>query len=336
MTSDADDPDFDYWSTDIAAGSSASWHFDGAVGLERLSGPSEFTAPQPGSFRARLTRVQLDHVALEAFAATPHRSERTPERIDRFPTAMLTCLFLAEGRIQVEIDGTSFELAPGQFFVIDSRDPFSYTAVVESRLLLSSVGLEHVPAYLRERGMTIAGPQQATPLTDSFLAFASSILRSASSGRPATGAHLIKAVSDLQSTVLAEAQSLSGEQTGSAGMRYRMEEYIEAHLTDQALDPPSIADGLGISLRHAHNVFNDDQRTISRYIRDRRINAIALALRTRRGRVRLADLADQCGFTSAEAMARAFRERVGMSPSEYRASGHRTFEEAEATRLRHG
>lgn len=305
-------------------GVSATWLFEGADGLSRVSGPHLFTASPPEAFRARLTRVQLDHVALDAFGVSAHRSRRGQEEIERFPTPLLTFVFMSEGHFDVELTGTTFRLRSGQFIVVDSRDPIRYSTDVAVRLLMASIGVEHVPPYLQERGMTMPGPLGRTPLTDSFLAFASAMLRSAANGRPARGAELVQATADLLNAVLAEAQNATQEPTGPAGLRYRIEEHIEAHLTDTDLSPGTIAGALGISVRHAHSVFNVGERTIGRHIRDRRIARIALTLRTSPSTPGLSDLATRFAFSSTEAMSRAFRSQIGMSPSEYRASSHRS------------
>jgi AraC family transcriptional regulator, positive regulator of tynA and feaB len=70
-------------------------------------------------------------------------------------------------------------------------------------------------------------------------------------------------------------------------------------------------------------VFNDGERTIARYIRDRRLDAIALELRTAARRAELSELAAHHGYRGHEAMSRAFRERFGVSPTEYRAREYR-------------
>lgn len=318
-------PSDDFWSTEDPIGTASTWIFDGADGLERLSGSASYSAPDPSRFRARLTRIQLDHVALEGFAATAHRSTRAAEHIRDFPTPMLTFAFLRAGRLRVELADATFEIGPGEFVIVDSADPVTFTAEAEVRALVSMIGIGHVPAHLLSRGTTIAGPLARTPLVDSFVAFQATILSSSLSGRRAQGDQLIRAVSELHSAVLAEAQQIAGEPTGPAALRYRMEEYIDAHLSEPDLNPDTIAAAVGISLRHAHNVFNDGERTIARFVRDRRIEAVAFRLRTDTERVPLPVLAAEHGFSSSDAMSRAFRERYGMGPGEYRAGGHRSF-----------
>ncbi|MGT2424790.1 helix-turn-helix domain-containing protein [Amnibacterium kyonggiense] len=325
MSTPPDAPGVDFWSAETASGSPESWSFVGLDGLTRLSGASVYTAPHAESFRARLVRVQLDHVAVEAFAATPHRAVRGPRQIDEHPTPLLTFVHVVEGALSIDVAGSVFVLNADEATVLDSRDPVTLAATAAVRVLRSSVGIEHVPEYLRRRGTTIAAPLARTALSESFVSFASALLRSSAAGLPARGQQLIRATADLQNAVLDEAQRGADRASGPARLRERMEEYIETHLTDPDLGPVVLAEALGVSVRYAHVVFNDGARTIGRHIRERRLARIALTLRTSSDPVDLSGLAVQYDFSSTHAMSRAFREQYGMAPTAYRADGHRSF-----------
>ncbi len=308
------------WYDEADRGTFSTWELAGQEGLDRLSGGSSFTAALPSAFQALLTRAQLDHVAVDAFMATPHRADRGPGEIRAVPASVLTFMLLAEGSMRAEMGGTAFDVRPGQFVLVDSRDVASHIATSAVRMLITTIDIEHIPPYLRARGMTLTGPLTRTSLVDSYVAFASSLLRGGERSAP-NGPHLLQAVTDLQAAVLAEAQETIADLTETEGLRYRMEGYIERHYTEVDLNPASVAAGIGISLRHAHNVFNDEERTLARYIRDRRLDAIALALRSTTDRTGLSELAARNGYGSHEAMSRAFRERFGMAPTEYRETG---------------
>ncbi len=312
----------EYWYDQTDRDTFSTWEFAGQEGLDRLSGGSSFSAAMPSAFQARLTRAQLDHVAVDAFMATPHRADRGPREIQDVPVSVLTFMLLAEGSMRAEMNETAFDVQAGQFVLVDSRDVASHIATSAVRMLITTIDIEHIPPYLRARGMTLPGPLSRTSLVDSYVAFASSLLRGGEHAVP-RGTHLLRAVTDLQAAVLAEAQETTADLGGTEGLRYRMEGYIERHYTDGDLNPASVAAGIGISLRHAHNVFNDDERTLARYIRDRRLDAIALALRSTADRTGLSELAARNGYGSQEAMSRAFRERFGMAPTEYRETGLR-------------
>lgn len=313
----------DFWGDSALHGSSATWVFEGQDGLDRLSGSTTFSSSDPSRFRARLTHVQIDHIALEGFAATPYRSSRTASHISTDTTPMVTFVFLKSGTLRFELADTAFEVAPETFAIIDSRDPVAVTASTDVRMLASVVALEHLPKHLRGRGTTIAAPLPRTPLADNFVAFQASVLTASLRGRPPEGDHFIRATVELHASVLAEAQQLSSAPQGATALRQRMEAYIGQHFAEADLRPETVADAVGVSLRHAHAVFNEGDRTIGRSIRERRTEALAFTLRTTTQHPSASELAAQHGFSSAESMGRAFKERYGVSPNTYRSTRHR-------------
>ncbi|MEV4442280.1 helix-turn-helix domain-containing protein [Streptomyces sp. NPDC049577] len=98
--------------------------------------------------------------------------------------------------------------------------------------------------------------------------------------------------------------------------------YIDGHLMDPGLSPVRIARGNHISVRYLHHLFRQEDSTVSRYVRARRLE---------RCRADLGDpvLAGQSvatirarwGFCDATVFSRAFKRAYGMTPSEYRRGG---------------
>lgn len=323
MSPEAEVPGDDYWANEFDVGTSSTWRFAGADGVTRLSGPFSIEVVLKEEFSAQLTRVQLDHVALEAFEATGHTAVRGADQIAGYPAPLMTFVLLLSGSMRVELESGFFDLGEGEAMVIDSRDPFSSTASARTRVLRAVVGLEHLDPRLRERGATVPGALPQSALLKGFVAFVANILSSTASGHQARGDRLIQVVAELLSAVVAEAQLIQAERDGSSGLRYRMEQYIETHYTDPGLDSGAVAAAFGISLGHAHHVFNDDEQTLSRFIRVRRVAAVALELRAEPGTIRFDLLAVRYGFTSRDALGRAFQQRFGMTPTAYRDGGHR-------------
>lgn len=313
----------DFWAEDEGAGTAATWEFEGVEGLRRLTGPQTTTAPEPARFRARLTRVQLDHVALEYYSATPHSSDRGPGEIAEYPTPLLTVMHLLEGSIEVRLSDVSFAVAAGESIVLDSRQPVAVTATSDVRALRSVVGVEHIPAALQRDGASVPGPLPRTALLQSFAAFVGTVLRSSRQHHLPVGPQLIAAMVELQSAVLAQAQQVVEFPVGPAGLRYRIEQHIQQHHTDPSLDVAAIAQAVGISIRHAHGVFNDGDRTIAAVLRERRTSTAALLLRAAGPVINLGHLAHDAGFTDRDVLMRAFKHHYGMTPSEYHEGGHR-------------
>lgn len=311
------------WAEGREAGSLQSWAFEGAEGLARLDGPARFSA-EPERFAAALTRVQLDHVAIESFSATPHRAERAPAQIAAHPLRLLTFLLVVDGGLRVSLAGDGFVLHAGECVVVDSDDCFAYESSGPVRLLRAVVGMEHVPEDLWRAGATIPWVLQRTALVECFVAFIGEILRVGGRTRGTSSEQLIRSVAELVSAVLVEARRSDGHRLGSAALRCRIEDYIEGHYTDADLTVTRLAHALGVSVGHAHAVFTASDRTIARSIQSRRVSSVAESLRRQAVLPSYARLAGEHGFGSVDTLRRAFRHEHGMSLSAYRAASHRS------------
>lgn len=100
-------------------------------------------------------------------------------------------------------------------------------------------------------------------------------------------------------------------------------EYIHDHLTDPNLGPEHIARALDISVRWAHSVFNTEDESIARSIRNQRADGVAALLRSQSAPLSTSELSRQFGFTSRESLVRAFRSRYGSTVREYQQLHHR-------------
>jgi AraC-like DNA-binding protein len=133
-----------------------------------------------------------------------------------------------------------------------------------------------------------------------------------------SAARLGTATLDLLGAALAETAAVPPEQHREALVE-RIHAYIEAHLDDPDLGPPSIAAAHHISIRYLHKLFESEGTTVTYLIRKRRLQRCsadlldpALANRP------VSATAARWGFTSAAHFSRAFRQAFGVPPSEYR------------------
>jgi AraC-like DNA-binding protein len=100
-----------------------------------------------------------------------------------------------------------------------------------------------------------------------------------------------------------------------AGLLVRVRGYIEDHLDDPGLCASSIADAHAISVRTLHLLFADTGTTVSRLIRQRRLDVCYRELsRGRRGKT-VTDVAFRWGFIDAAHFSRSFKQAFGITPS---------------------
>ena len=94
-------------------------------------------------------------------------------------------------------------------------------------------------------------------------------------------------------------------------------DHIDAHL-DADLDLPTLAAVAHFSPFHFHRVFAAWMgETLGDYLRRRRLDSAAIRLGANR-QASVLEIALAVGFGSGEALARAFRQRFGCTPTEWR------------------
>lgn len=95
----------------------------------------------------------------------------------------------------------------------------------------------------------------------------------------------------------------------------KMQEYIKTHLTEE-ITPSDLANVAFYSPWHSYRLFKEIMNmTPSDYIRRLRLSTSAIRLRDEK--VKIIDVAYDCGFESVDGFQRAFRKEFGTNPKEY-------------------
>jgi AraC-like DNA-binding protein len=97
----------------------------------------------------------------------------------------------------------------------------------------------------------------------------------------------------------------------------RAEQYIRSHFTDPSLTPAKVAEVHGISVRYLYRVLGDLGFSPAGFIRELRLEACARVLASS-GSTRVSAVAHQHGFVDQAHFTRAFRQRFGCTPTEWR------------------
>jgi transcriptional regulator GlxA family with amidase domain len=97
----------------------------------------------------------------------------------------------------------------------------------------------------------------------------------------------------------------------------RLEVWILEHLDERGLSVERLADRAGMSARHFARRFHERFGTTpAAYVRRARVERARKRLED--GATRMKQVARQCGFPDEQAMSRAFRGALGITPFEYR------------------
>lgn len=94
--------------------------------------------------------------------------------------------------------------------------------------------------------------------------------------------------------------------------------FIDTHIQSPQLRPEWIAGELGVSVRSLYRMFARQGLVVAQYIKHRRLDLCAQALRSAPERQKLATIGYDWGFSDHSHFSTAFKSRFGVSPSEYR------------------
>ncbi len=98
----------------------------------------------------------------------------------------------------------------------------------------------------------------------------------------------------------------------------RIVAFIDSRLQEE-LTPEGIARGVGVSVRSLYRLFEDRDRSLSKYIREQRLKHCAEQLQSAdHGHENLTHIAYRWGFKDSAHFSRSFRNKYGMSPRDYR------------------
>lgn len=223
-----------------------------------------------------------------------------------------------KGTVSIEQEGRAIHLKEGQVGLVSLEQSFRFRAVapaggpsdlVQWRLPRDLVTQRH-PGW-RSGGLRSIGDgsQGESVLAGLLSAFISSC------------AQLSKRETAVSLAALVEALGLlsSPRESSVEEMRVRRaSEAIQQRLHESALTPESIAREQGVSRRYLDALFKRlEKRSLSAAIRDSRLERAAQTLRTQSD-LKLLTLALSLGFENQSHFARRFKQRFGVSPTQYR------------------
>jgi AraC family transcriptional regulator, positive regulator of tynA and feaB len=283
--------------------------------------PVELTPASHHVFSGILEAAEAGPLLMTRITQSAVRTVATPETIRRHGKhATLNVAITLKGTVFCAQDDRTAVQRPGDIVVMDRR-PAILQADGNTQTLFIEVPRECLERALgstrRYTALTIGADQAGTPLVTSFfqgLADMCEHLTPEMSTRMASiGIDLI---------VASIAERLARETPkGIQGtlIVQRAAAYIEANLADADLDPTRLAAAVGVSLRHLQDLFREHDRNIADWIWRRRLEIAAQRLADP-GFAHLAvgELAYSCGFSNQSHFCRRFKDRYGVTPSDYR------------------
>jgi AraC-like DNA-binding protein len=104
-----------------------------------------------------------------------------------------------------------------------------------------------------------------------------------------------------------------------ATRRLSARSFIDANISNPNLSAAQVASAVGVTLRHLNRAFADSGTSVSRIIREQRIDRAVQAIQaSSSASVTIADIAAQWGFSSHAQLTTMVKRRYGVTPSDLR------------------
>jgi AraC-like DNA-binding protein len=275
----------------------------------------ELAVPATVDYHDRTTWQGLDDILVVSRVSGAHAVHFSRPSLDGgWANFMLVCQ-VTGGSMRIKDAHNDVVIGPGMICVRDFGDAWRYCSDEETtarfllvpRQALSEVSFERLTPFVVV-GSTSPEARLLVAQLDALAETAGTLTAKAAKRARNSTLHLIRGILDAEHSA----------EVRSSHMRSRAERYIDRHLRDPSLDPNSIAKGLGVSLRTLHRTFAESDESVMAYVRRRRLDHARIEMTTQDSSVTITYLAARWQFADAAHFSRAFRQRFGLTPTQYR------------------
>jgi AraC-like DNA-binding protein len=312
-----------------AAHRAAAWRDAVCDTFVRLECTPERRAPLHGCIQAGM----LGQLHVARVQSSPQFVERTRTRAQQADEAFVLLSVQLRGRTVVQQGQSQAVLTPGCIAFYDTTRPYTLSLPNDFDQIVL-----HLPHHMLQ-GKTLSGLDHmaerlhaSNPFAQAILALAPQLLRMVGAARPAiaerTCAAAVELIALAMDSLADQPSTHSDEPTPTQGVAadalvWRTRELISRQLDDTELSPARLASQVHVSLRRLQEVFQLQGTTLSDSIWDMRLDFARSLLASAQGaRESISTIAYRAGFGDLAHFSRRFRQRYGVSPSEFRASLH--------------
>lgn len=238
---------------------------------------------------------------------------RTPQEIAQSDGSYFYTVFQLSGHSEMEQEGQRALLSAGDITLIDAAKPSTFIFSETS----SQISLLLPRGYL-ERNLQFADLRCAQRLAAGApMVRLSQQLVQESMRNSTLDQQESEAVLDAVATLLRPAL-IARDDAPQDKVFHRTLSFIDKHIQSESLRPEWIASEVGVSVRSLYRMFARKGLVVAQYIKNRRLDLCANALRSAPVRQKLSDIGYSWGFADHSHFSTAFKMRFGVTPGEYR------------------
>lgn len=276
------------------------------------------------SFDAEIELGTLSNLELILFKNSPMHISHTAAHASRTKSDHLFVCRQLSGSVLLEQEAREITLDAGSVVLLDPLLPYCGKFVQESKMLVVKVPrreLEVRVGKIRNMVARLVKPARAEDLLTSVVM---QMLPSLSSQMSSIGDQLIgNHVVDLIAMSLASAAEDAHPRVSrsKALLLLAIRAVVDARLSEVNLDPQTVADSVGVSVRYANQILQEHNTSLGRLILARRLARCRVSLEdpAQAGRT-VSEIAYSWGFTDLTHFGRRFKQAYDILPSEVRLS----------------
>jgi AraC family transcriptional regulator, positive regulator of tynA and feaB len=228
---------------------------------------------------------------------------------------MILAFITQAGVIELEQSGVKTRLTSESLLLIDPSRKYVQTGESGTR----GLALRIPRSALEARGMHFTGreifvPDSSSPDVRMVKSLIASAAAHSQRSRPGSAQLVAEHLMDLMQ-ILAE-DPAAPKRTRSADVALASaKRFIERNVSTEELNLDTVAKAAGVSSRYIARLFASEGTTVMRYLWQTRLERAKALLMNGNAKLRIGEIAWQCGFANAAHFSRAFKQRFGVSPN---------------------
>jgi AraC-like DNA-binding protein len=282
---------------------------------------SSFDVLDADGFDASMLHRDLPELAVTRIRSAGHYRKRVSHsraQAAQDAEAFYLVSLQLEGRCSVAQGGRDAQLAPGQYAIYDTRQPYELVLEDDYQQAVLRIPRRALQARLPGADALLARAVAADALPARLL---TQMVREVCTA-PLQPAAADDVASALIGVLAGGLRTLAGDAAPprtAPAQRRRVKAYVAAHLHEPDLDVARIAAALGVSASWLHKLFVAEGTTLTRFVWAQRLEACRGALADpRAAALPITQIAHDCGFSDAAHFSRSFRQRFGITPRAFR------------------
>lgn len=268
-----------------------------------------------GAFSGHLETGYTRSLKLSTVTSANVNLYRTTNEIKSYNDNWFYTVFQLEGQAIIEQNERQTVIQPGDITLVDASRPCSIVWQQPSRQISLLLPRSLVEQQLRiSEGHCVQRLEKSLPMVQ----MSHRLLQESMSNRELSGIESEAALEAIVCLLRPVLQQQDQQPTRRERQFEKIVRLIDDHIQSDFLRPEWLANETGMSVRSLYRMFADKGLVVAQYIKNRRLDLCAKALRSAADDEKLAGIGFNWGFTDHSHFSTAFRQRFGISPGEYR------------------